>query len=906
MTTNTIKLAPIYLPYAKTNLANPIEVHLLLYHLIDVGQVASVVWTEVFTEGTRQRISSLLRLSSDKCGRLLSFLAAAHDLGKAGPSYQRKYGPDWLCQALTNAGFELHGSGKAYDPHLPHGTVSAWALETLLTQQLSIDKRLAYRLAVAVGGHHGIWPQLESLKHITDSQIWSDLRASLLAELVRVFDPPGAVAMPARPTDTNAVLTILSGLTSVADWIGSQNDQFFGYWQEPMRAEAYAERARAVAYKALQELGWLGWHSNGGVRTFAEVFAYLGIDAPRPVQQQVIDLAVPQDGPTLLVIEAPTGIGKTELALYIADRWLQQTEGRGLYVAMPTQATSNQMYSRVGEFLHQRYPDAHVNFHLVHGQAAFQDDLRRQVELQGVGDDGEAHLAAEAWFFPRKRTLLAPFGVGTVDQALLGVLQTKHFFVRLFGLSHKVVIFDEVHAYDTYMNTIFQLLLTWLGAIGTSVIILSATLPNSTRRTLVQAYTGKEHVAAESLYPALTLANGQRQETVQLPKPPSYTLQIAWCEDRAAEATARFLVKELAEGGYAVVICNTVRRAQAVYRALDKARQCGELDIAVEDLVLFHAAYPPVWRKKIEHWVLRKFGKGGERTGRAIVVATQVIEQSLDLDFDLMVSDLAPIDLLLQRAGRLHRHVVNDGRRHGLSRRLVVLQPERDGTSAPFFGRDTIYTPYILLRTYCVLHDKDAIQIPEQVSPLIEAVYDSEQELTKLAQGVTADQLDYLRQKMDDDHREAQNKAGTRLVLAPQERRLLNHASLGLEEEDPQAHKQLQAKTRDIDFSITVICLHQDDTGVYLFTDEGKKMYLDLAAEPTHPMVKALLENAIVLQNRTVGNYFLAQEVPQPWRNHAGLRYCRYAIFVNGRCELPNRTLQLTRTMGLEIQPEEA
>ena len=228
--------------------------------------------------------------------------------------------------------------------------------------------------------------------------------------------------------------------------------------------------------------------------------------------------------PTLIVIEAPTGIGKTELALYIADCWLQQHAGRGLYVAMPTQSTSNQMYTRVGEFLHQRYPDSPINFHLVHGQAAWLDELKQQVELQGVGDDGKAHLVAENWFNPRKRTLLAPFGVGTVDQALMSVLQTKHFFVRLFGLSHKVVIFDEVHAYDTYMNTIFHLLLTWLSAIGTSVIILSATLPGSTRRALVKAYTGKDLPTSELQYPALTIANAEQQNTLPLPKPDSYTL----------------------------------------------------------------------------------------------------------------------------------------------------------------------------------------------------------------------------------------------------------------------------------------------------------------------------------------------------------------------------------------------
>ncbi|VAW43571.1 CRISPR-associated helicase Cas3, partial [hydrothermal vent metagenome] len=376
-------------------------------------------------------------------------------------------------------------------------------------------------------------------------------------ELKAVFNPPTAVSPPRDKTDRNTFLTIFSGLVSVADWLGSRNEECFGFVGEPISTRQYAARSQQKAQESLADLGWMGWKPTGEQPTFDQTFAYLGFDQPRRVQEQVIAAVRDCPQPTLLILEAPTGIGKTETAVYIADSWLQKHHGRGLYVAMPTQATSNQMYDRVGKFLHHRYPDMSINYHLVHGQAPWMDKLKKKVELQSVGDDKLAHVNAESWFTSRKRTLLAPFGVGTVDQTLMSILQTRHFFVRLFGLSHKVVIFDEVHAYDTFMNTLFHRLLAWLNAIGTSVIILSATLPAKTRRDLVKAYTGQSLPETDPDYPALTIANAQQQETISLDKPKPYTVELDWSVSREPEAIVTFLKDALLDGGCAAIICNT-------------------------------------------------------------------------------------------------------------------------------------------------------------------------------------------------------------------------------------------------------------------------------------------------------------------------------------------------------------
>lgn len=893
---------PYQIPYAKTKPGTD-EVHLLLYHLIDVGQVALCLWQEVLTEGIRIHLAQLLGLSTEEAGRWFAFLVSLHDLGKAGPAYQNKYAPDSLKKELRKAGLVL--DDPMYHPDTarkaPHGTVSTWALTKLLPDMLQIDKRFAQKIAVAVGGHHGTWPGSESTDFLDDSRHpqWDVIRHDLVWELKAVFSPPVSISVPESQMELNALLTILSGLTSVADWVGSRNEECFGFVGEPMSTRQYADRAAEKAVKSLADLGWRGWQPSGNAQPFAQTFAYLNFREPHPVQQRVIDLAQHLELPTLLILEAPTGMGKTETALYLADTWLQQQRGRGLYVAMPTQATSNQMFDRVKEFLGQRYPDELVNLHLLHGQASWTDRLK-EIELQTVGEDAAAGVAALTWFKPRKRTLLAPFGVGTVDQTLLSILQTNHFFVRLFGLSHKVIIFDEVHAYDTYMNTLFHRLLEWLRAIGTSVIILSATLPDKTRRELIKAYTGQTITESTSAYPALTLANAQQQETIALPVPSAHTVHLNWGVNQDPEAIVSFLKQQLTHGGCVAVICNTVRRAQDIYCALKAAH----LDILEDNLILFHARFPPIWRQQIEQKVLDKFGKNGQRPHKAIVVATQVIEQSLDLDFDLMISDLAPVDLLIQRAGRLHRHRREE--RYGHTRRFVIVQPEQSENGLPELPRQKyVYDPYILLRSYLALHQRSHIEIPTDTVALIETVYGNPVDETLTPEWQTA--LSQAKRKLTDSERKAKSKATPYLVLRPGNQGLLYQGTLDLDEENPETHETFRAQTRDIGLSITLICLFKtaDKLAVY---DGNQMIPIDLEVEPRSEQIKLLLQNAVSVQHMGIVPFLVAQRPPMVWQTNATLKYCRHVIFENTVCDMPDLAyyLQLDQEYGLQIIKKEA
>lgn len=883
-------MLPYHLLYAKTDKTKE-KIHLLLYHLIDVGFVAQEMWRTVLSAGQRQHLAHFLGLDEEAAGRLTSFLIALHDLGKASPAYQNKYAPPALKRELDAAGLVFDPSFSEFTKKVPHGLVSAWALADLLPPLLGCTKSFARDVASAIGGHHGSWPAPNDLRKINEGRFeqWSQARQDLFWELRGVFLPPLSLKPQGDQIALNSFLTILSGLTSVADWLGSI-ETAYPYVSELMSTRQYAQRSQKIAQETLHKLGWQGWQATGQTRLFTEMFAYAHITTPNELQNQVLAVATHQTEPTLLILEAPMGIGKTETALYLANQWLQTMSGRGVYMAMPTQATSNQMFGRFLNFLAAQYPHDLVNLHLVHGQADWQEQQQTlyvdEIELQTIENDQEladeqtGRVATMTWFKPRKRTLLAPFGVGTVDQTLLSILQTRHFFVRLFGLSHKIVIFDEVHAYDAFMSVLFERLLGWLRAIGTSVILLSATLTDDSRRKFAKAYTGRDVPPADLAYPRLTLAPaGGQLTTTPLPKPPSSTLYINWLTAEQLNAQVQTILQT--SGGCIAIICNTVQRAQTVYRQLK------ELDVVEpQHLHLFHARIPAVWRQEVETQVLQKFGK--DQTNRpvnAIVVATQVIEQSLDLNFDWLISDLAPVDLLLQRAGRLHRHP-RPGRTYPPT--LAIVKPDS--------YEKAIYEPYLLAQTAQTLQTYPQLTLPDDIPTLVEAVYNSP----------TDPALQKQYDKLANQRRDTQQKAKTYLIKQPYAEDLMMDTNAQLEEDNPTIHQVFQAQTRDIDQTLTLICLHQFPGGISLDPDQFEKIELNCSPSSAH--IRALLQHSVSINNYPLIQALLATELPAPWRNTAALRYTRFLVFENGSAQVAvangSYRLHLSREYGLEIEKE--
>lgn len=911
--------------------------HPLLCHMIDVALVAQTMWDEVLPPAARQRLGQALDVPVDVARAWVAFSAGLHDVGKASPKFARQ------CHRAVRHGTRiselLEAAGFSWPPDTaaaaPHGPISAVALrEILIGPGLGLNGAVADRIATLVGGHHGIFPSAAALAALHSDAVgwgsWARARSALTAVLGDLFELPRELG-PKRLDNTGAM--VLAGLVSVADWIGS-NTEFFPHAIPDVDAiptidpRAYARQVQPRAREALERLGWLGWAPRTEPASFPLLFPRT--PEPNAVQRAVMTLTDELSGPSLVVIEAPMGVGKTEAALYLQDWWATRLGQRGAYVALPTQATSNQMFGRVQDFLGRRYSSDFVELHLLHGHAALSaeyETLRLQGDrlfvASGVeGDRGydgaSASVVASEWFTHRKRGLLAPFGVGTVDQALMAVLQTKHVFVRLFGLAHKTVVIDEVHAYDTYMTTLLERLLEWLGALGSSVALLSATLPRSRRDALAHAYArglgrpdADSLASADTAYPRITWVGsstaGSRQVDVR--ELGGRRVRMERLPSRLPEEGQPFELGErlrrvLEQGGCVAVICNTVARAQAVYRAL-KPYFPGQSDDGWPELDLLHARFLFGERDRREKRALARFGKPGagvRRPFRAVLVATQVIEQSLDLDFDLMVTDLAPVDLVLQRAGRLHRHVRS--RPPSLEMpTLWLLAPETDADGLPTFpgGFDRVYEPHVLLRSWLELRDRASLDLPGDIDPLVEAVYADD--LTCPVEATPA-----LRRRWDETgelllrNRESDSaEARDRWLKRP-------HTSLPLwrfvqdprEEDEPDFHRAHQALTRLTDPSVPVVCLYDSSNGVSL--DPGGRRPVNPRSAVGVRLAKQLLARSVPLTDKRIVFKLVEQDAPPAWQRSPLLRHHRLLVLnSSGSAVVGQHRVQLDVELGVVV-----
>lgn len=547
-----------------------------------------------------------------------------------------------------------------------------------------------------LGQHHGFSPSVDGKR--ADAELfggpdWQVQRVALVDELKRQL----GMDWPQITTPEQARL--VAGLTSVADWIGS--GRHFENPEEPWRHKIEL---------ALDEAGFVPPTYRVGL-SFEQVFGF----SPRPAQGQLIEAA---GSPGVYVLEAPMGVGKTEAALYAAYRLLESGRASGVYFALPTQLTSNKIHGRFSDFLERVLAAdcAHRSL-LLHANAWLQDT-----------EMGEEGRPGGAWFHHAKRGLLAPFAVGTIDQALMGAMNVKHGFVRAFGLAGKVVILDEVHSYDIYTGTLLDALVGLLRRLHCTVIILSATLSQSRRSQLLGADL------SSPAYPLITAA-AHGESARELPvaiAASTHKVGLRLVDDDAA-AVGEALLR--AAGGQQVLwIENTVKEAQARY--LDLASRAAEMRL---DCGLLHSRYRMDDRQRIEaHWV-DAYGKPGwdKRSERGrILVGTQVLEQSLDIDADFLISRFAPTDMLLQRLGRLWRHA-GAPRAAGAVCEAWLLAPDLEAAiAAPLarFGASAhVYSPYVLCRSLQVWQGRSELTLPHDIRGLIEATYAERTEVDHMA-----------------------------------------------------------------------------------------------------------------------------------------------------------------------------
>jgi CRISPR-associated endonuclease/helicase Cas3 len=852
--------------------------------MLDVAAVAEVL-LEREPAQTRRLAAQWLDVSQQDTGRCIAAFVGLHDFGKSIPGFQAKW------QEGQDADQE---AGLAFSAASQHVTDHACASAALLGEHLlSLGFELAWVLGVlqAISAHHGYnlnRREMSAAKPCFEGAAWSDARKLLFESYWKTLSPEGIVG--AKQLTLPAV-EWLAGLTSVADWIGS-NIEWFPIGERADSLESHFERAKQLASQALDTLGWSEYKplltSSCSVDSLIRRIVQ-GSDSvtARPLQVEGARLLSEVKGPALLLVEAPMGEGKTELAFLAHLRLQAANRHRGLYVALPTQATGNALFDRALTFLHAFSEDASLDIQLVHGGAQLEDCVQH---LRGIYGKRGDNISSSAWFSKRRRGLLSPYGVGTIDQALFASLNVKHHFVRLWGLTNRVVVLDEIHAYDTYTSGLIESLLRWLKALDCSVVLMTATLPEKLRNALLQAWGVNARNIPELAYPRLLMADGHGVRGSAFPSREMPDVRLVAIGDEQDEESLAWCALEcLKWDGCGAVIVNTVKRAQEVYRQV-KAQAGGEVL-----LILFHARFPADERSAREGAVLKVFGKDGERPRKALLIATQVAEQSLDIDFDFLITDLAPVDLVLQRAGRLHRHQRVRPAAHSKASLFVAgllpdRLPELKKTSWEY-----VYDPYILGRTWALLSREDVLQFPADIDRLVQAVYDDHHPLPS---DLPEDAVTFI-----------ENKAyGAHLGRLLTERQLAMNAAIDPAAEPQNAYLEkprgseegeglgIPNRTRLGDDSITLVPVHVVSGGWALFPD-GDPFNPNLPL--TDSFAKSLFARQLKLSRKDIVLYFSTQEPPASFGEHPLLRHLKPLIFEEGIARIGSLLLHLDKELGL-------
>lgn len=736
--------------------------HLLVYHSLDVAAVGELLLARHPT--LLARLAEALAMDAARVRPLLVFLLAIHDLGKFAETFQGLQ-PELLAQ--------LQGRRLNRFESMRHDTLGYLLWREALWPRLEADgwlgvgtdraERRHWRQALevclqAVTGHHGQPPKSAgrtgelllsnffAANDIHAAEAYARAAADLLLRPVR------AAALAPDPKALTSRLKVwswwLAGFGVLCDWIGSNQDHFRYHIEQMPLADYWRDFALPRAAAALDEAAVLPAPA-ADLKSLQDLFP--AVHQPTPLQRQVEVLPL-GDGPQLYILEDVTGAGKTEAAMMLVHRLMSAGQAEGAYVALPTMATANAMYQRMADCYQRLFANgSRPSLVLAHGARELVDRFRESIVPAGAADAAygpaepdSATVQCAAWLADqRKKALLANLGVGTIDQALLAVLYSRHQSLRLFGLLGKVLVVDEVHACDAYVNRLLRTLLTFHAAAGGSAVLLSATLPRETRLGLVKAFCAGGGAEPPALtrddYPLLTQVSGEVATECPLATRPEVQrrVEVVWLD--GLDDVRRLILEAAAAGRCVCWVRNSVADALEAHHALAESLPDGALH-------LFHARYAMGDRLAIEDRVLRRFGKDSgpaERVGQ-VLIATQVVEQSLDLDFDLMISDLAPVDLLIQRAGRLHRHrrredgtASLDGKDRRGPPRLAVYGPRpehdagEDWLTALLPKAARVYPNHARLwLTARLLTESGGFRMPEDARRLIEGVYGEDADAT--------------------------------------------------------------------------------------------------------------------------------------------------------------------------------
>lgn len=629
------------------------------------------------------------RIFPDGTEAVVSF----HDVGKISPVFAAKL----LSHVTCNVPDWYEGVRKyqdfVHDSRFRHEVISG-----------VFFSNKSWQISRIVGQHHGKFVTGAGLSIDCDvygGRAWNIRRQQLEEKLSQIFCPsklkPGDLYNSFN-TISPAQLSAISGLTTISDWLASSD----------LLCAAYEADGEIQVLQKLEELGFKELTVKKNI-SFETMFGF----KPNVIQQEFIDIIEPGG---VFVLEAPMGIGKTEAALYAAYKVLLSDRATGIYFALPTQTTSEKIYERFTAFV-DKFADLNsFACKLLHSKA-------RYYELNNGTDSSEEF----SWFNSSKRGLLVRFAVGTIDQALMSVLNVKHGFIRDFGLAGKVVILDEIHTYDCFTQVFVRELINRLRDLRCTVIILSATLKNSERFRLLNFDDSAENSLIDG-YPALSWVKQNESDIYQKVLPAHLKSKNVLLSFRSMEDCVEEAVKRAAEGQQVLWIENTVKNAQNIYESV--VNMSGSKSATVE-IGLIHSKFTKADRSKLEDKWLNVLGKSAtdaERLSKGrILVGTQILEQSIDIDADFLISRIAPSDMILQRMGRLWRH---NRSRNGNARceAWIIDVNLGDSLVAPAdennFGKSAyVYEPYVLNRSVETLKLLRHIRLPEDIPAIIDNTY---------------------------------------------------------------------------------------------------------------------------------------------------------------------------------------
>ncbi|MEX3610770.1 CRISPR-associated helicase Cas3' [Rothia sp. LK2588] len=730
-------------------------------HMMDSAMVGSYLWDHWVGPGVRKHAEDKLELSTEETTKFVSWVCGLHDVGKASVPFaaqvSKQQGRAWLCDQIEQQGLPLPRNVAENDWY-PHSAESRAAWAFYAEEHFGTHPRFANHLGDIFGAHHGLPASSEMMKRSTDRREnapdWIRVQDELISNIIEFTKTEEVLKklMNRKYRPGSDLKMILTGVVIMADWIASNADFF------PLVGAPSGDNNQRFA-TGISRVSLPGpWQPRGFDTASADdayraSFGWPETVAPRPMQRATFDIARKLEAPALICIEAPMGNGKTEAALLASEILAHKTGRSGVFFGAPTMATSDSLFSRTKAWA-QLGEAGVTSMYLGHSKNQLNAEFgsmprrsRMRVAPEGTPNQQDCSdhtdVIAHQWLWGRKKGILSNMVVGTVDQILMLALQSKHAMLRHLGLASKVVVIDEVHSYDAFMGSYLAKALQWLGYYGVPVVLLSATLPHSIKSQLVTAYhRGLRGSDRESIevpetglsYPVITTATAHGVEVSEVEQSASVqTFSVQPVNDD--KVTLRSLLEPVAEkGGCVLVLCNTVARAQEAFTVAQ--------DVVGDDARLLHARFTAIERVGKEQDLVEELGPRANRDhGRPacrVVVATQVVEQSLDVDFDCIITDVAPIDLLLQRMGRVHRHARPESDRPAWARepRVYIRGMQRLGTETtpPEFSRgvDAVYHPAILLPTcseLCLVDESSAIKVslPHDIPKLVQAVYSNPQ-----------------------------------------------------------------------------------------------------------------------------------------------------------------------------------